>query len=239
MLYRFFGSMMDQLVANRKKDLDELEKTQREAIEVAEAVATKAIQRAKERIEENDRLNEELLGRYKTQADKAISDTEEALKAGNAWKAMALKADSMLEKCVEVKRKKVEELIENMFWEGGNGEKNDVKAVVQDGKDENILDEDYAITKAHLEKLAKLGELMDDVATLAQELVDIQKGLDYDLMKKNAPEPLVRRSRAIYHPLRNIRVRVAQLRNSHIKNHPKPGPGVHKYTWNKLAPGIG
>lgn len=230
---------MDQLAANRKKGLDELEKTQREAIEAAEAVATKAIERAKVRIEENDRLNEDLLDRYKTQADKAISDNEEALKAGNAWKAMALKADSMLEKCAEVKRKKVEELIVKVFWEGGNGEKKDVKAVMQDGKDENILDEDYAITKAHLEKLANLDELMDDVATLAQELVDIQKGLDYDLMKKNAPEPLARRSKAIYHPLRNIRIRIAQLCDSHIKNHPKPRPGVHKYTWNTPAPGIG
>lgn len=233
---------MHRLAMQSKNELDELRKSQQDVIKAAESV-TKDMEQAKEQIEENNRLNAEAVEHMKTQADHALSSVKEALEAGNKWKEMALKADNILEKCVEAKRKKVEELIESVFWEDADGEKKvarertteDCKQATPYEKDESILDEDHAITKTHLEKLATLDDLMDDVAILAQELVDIQKGLDYDLNKKNAPAPLVCRSKAIYHPVRSIGTRVAQLRKNHIKNHPKPGPGTFKYTWDTIG----
>lgn len=82
-----------------------------------------------------------------------------------------------------------------------------------------------------IETLSGMDKLMHEMVTLANRFKAAHHDFEEGLKEEDAPQEVVQRVKAIHQPLLELVSRIHKLRESHIKNHPKPEPNAYKHAF--------
>jgi hypothetical protein len=188
---------------------------------------------AARKIEDNNKLNDLVERQYEQHIATCRMALEQAKKREQDLIAIAERAAGNWYDKITGGKRKVEDILLTKLErkELDGGQEVEETTVEQEGE----IDEDMAKTVGHLNKLQKLDGLMEEMAALASIFATLRNDLDAEIKAKGTSQALAAMSMALYHPLRDIGERIAQLRESHVRNHPKPSPGVCRYAWDAVA----